>query len=107
MGFEFGDVMADVIEEFDLFMRDVEDLMKGAADLVKDLLAVVKGEVSCSCHRTEVAFSQFAVNRRGDELFIGQAFIITLSYECIKSILADLMSKAARPGMDQDVRQSF
>ena len=96
MGLEFGDVVADVVEEVDFFWRDIENLFKSLPDKMEDLLPVVEGEVCSSGHRAEILLSLLALDGGCDELPVGEVFSITLLDEVIEGILADLMAKTAR-----------
>jgi hypothetical protein len=93
--FEFGDVVAHVIHEANLFRRDTEDLMECGAHFMQNLLAIVEGEVGSGCHGPEIILSRLALDGCGDELPIGKVFVVSLPDKCVQCILTHLVAKSA------------
>ncbi len=105
MLFNLGHVVSDVIEQLHAktFPGATEDAGKNLTALPQEQLAIAEGIVGCRPHCPEVVPALVAIDRRADQLAVGQvdAVLRWCLPQAAQGIVADLVAEPARTRMNQ------
>jgi len=103
VGFEFGDVMRDVIHQIQLQIawRTLQNLLERLTNPMRNDLPIRKRIIRRARHRGKIAFAFRRTQRRAAKLFIGQfdAVFRGSTQHVSQRVVADLIPQAARAGM--------